>query len=64
MPHHKGMYAVTAVAAVLIPLGHGVGFGGWTARAAALLLMAALFLYRAITGSLTVTPPKYCTSQP
>ncbi|MCI8437799.1 MAG: phosphatidate cytidylyltransferase [Lawsonibacter sp.] len=44
VPHHNGMYAVTAVAAVLIPLGHGVGFGGWTARAAALLLMAALFL--------------------
>ena len=44
VPHHNGMYAITAVAAVLIPLGHGVGFGGWTARAAALLLMAALFL--------------------
>lgn len=42
--HHNGMYIVTAAAAVLIPLGHGVGFGSWTARAAALLLMAALFL--------------------
>ena len=42
--HHNGMYIVTAAAAVLIPLGHGVGFGSWTARAVAILLMAALFL--------------------
>ena len=44
VPHHSGMYAATAIAAVLIPLGHGLGFGSWTARAAAILLMAALFL--------------------
>ena len=42
--HHNGMYAFTAIAAALIPLGHGVGYGSWTARAVAILLMAALFL--------------------
>lgn len=42
--HHNGMYIFTALAAVLIPLGHGLGYGSWTARAAAILLMAALFL--------------------
>lgn len=42
--HHNGMYVFTAAAAVLIPLGHGLGYGSWTARAAAILLMAALFL--------------------
>ena len=38
----SGMYAF--LAAVLIPLGHALGYGSWTTRAAALLLMAALFL--------------------
>ncbi len=42
--HHNGMYACTALAAALIPLGHGAGYGSWTARAVAILLMAALFL--------------------
>ena len=42
--HHNGMYAFTAIAAALIPLGHGAGYGSWTARAVAILLMAALFL--------------------
>ena len=42
--HHNGMYIFTAIAAALIPLGHGVGYGSWTARAVAILLMAALFL--------------------
>ena len=42
--HNNGMYMFTAIAAAVIPLGHGLGFGGWTARAVALLLMAALFL--------------------
>lgn len=42
--HHNGMYICTAIAAVLIPLGHSLGYGSWTARAVAILLMAALFL--------------------
>ena len=42
--HHNGMYDSTALAAALIPLGHGAGYGSWTARAVAILLMAALFL--------------------
>lgn len=42
--HHSGMYAFTVIAAALIPLGHALGHGSWTARAVALLLMAALFL--------------------
>lgn len=42
--HHNGMYICTVIAAALIPLGHGLGFGSWCARAAAILLMAALFL--------------------
>lgn len=42
--HHNGMYIFTALAAALIPLGHAYGFGSWTARAVAILLMAALFL--------------------
>lgn len=41
--HHNGMYIVSVLAAVLVPLGHGLGFGSWTTRAVALLLMAALF---------------------
>ena len=41
---HSGMYACTALAAALIPLGHSVGYGSWTTRAVAILLMAALFL--------------------
>lgn len=40
----NGMYIFTAASAVLIPLGHGLGYGSWCARAAAILLMAALFL--------------------
>ncbi|MCI9027539.1 MAG: phosphatidate cytidylyltransferase [Lawsonibacter sp.] len=42
--HHNGMYIFTAIAAALIPLGHSLGYGSWTARAVAILLMAALFL--------------------
>ena len=42
--HHNGMYIFTALAAALIPLGHAYGFGSWTARAVAIVLMAALFL--------------------
>ena len=42
--HHNGMYVCTALAAALIPLGHAFGYGSWTARAVAILLMAALFL--------------------
>ena len=42
--HHNGMYIFTALAAVLIPLGHGLGYGSWTARAAAILLISALFI--------------------
>ena len=42
--HHNGMYIFTALAAVLIPFGHALGLGSWTARAVAILLMAALFL--------------------
>ena len=42
--HHNGMYIFTALAAALIPLGHALGYGSWTARAVAILLMAALFL--------------------
>lgn len=42
--HHNGMYACTALAAALIPLGHAVGYGSWTTRAVSILLMAALFL--------------------
>ncbi len=42
--HHSGMYVLTALAAALIPLGHAYGYGSWTARAVAILLMAALFL--------------------
>lgn len=42
--HKNGMYACTVAAAVFVTLGHGLGYGGWAARAAALLLMAALFL--------------------
>ncbi len=38
-----GMYIFTAAAAALIPMGHAAGFGSWTARAVAVLLMAALF---------------------
>ena len=40
----RSMYIFTAAAAAVIPLGHGLGFGSWTTRAVALLLMAALFL--------------------
>ena len=42
--HHNGMYVCTVLAAVLMPLGHAVGYGSWTARAVSILLMAALFL--------------------
>ena len=42
--HCNGMYIFTVLAAVLIPLGHGLGYGSWTTRAVAILLMAALFL--------------------
>lgn len=42
--HHNGMYIFTALAAALVPLGHALGYGSWTTRALALLLMAALFL--------------------
>ena len=42
--HHNGMYACAALAAVLIPVGHALGYGSWTARAVSILLMAALFL--------------------
>ena len=42
--HHSGMYIFTAIAAVLIPMGHAFGYGSWTTRAVAILLMAALFL--------------------
>lgn len=42
--HRNGMYGCTIMAAVLVALGHGLGYGGWAARAAAILLMAALFL--------------------
>lgn len=42
--HHNGMYIFTALAAVLIPVGHAFGYGSWTTRAVAILLMAALFL--------------------
>ncbi len=38
-----GMYLCTAAAAAAVPLGHGLGWGGWTARGAVVLLMAALF---------------------
>lgn len=44
VPHHNKMYFCTVAAAVLIPLGHGLGYGSWAARAVAILLMAALFL--------------------
>lgn len=42
--HHNGMYIFTALAAVLIPVGHALGYGSWTTRAVAILLMAALFI--------------------
>lgn len=42
--HHSGMYIFTVIAAVLIPLGHALNLGSWTARAVSILLMAALFL--------------------
>lgn len=42
--HGSGMYIFTAIAAAAIPLGHGLGYGSWTTRAVAILLMAALFL--------------------
>lgn len=42
--HHNGMYIYTALAAVLIPIGHSFGYGSWTTRAVSILLMAALFL--------------------
>ena len=41
--HHNGMYVFTALAAAAIPLGHALGYGSWTARAVAILLMAVLF---------------------
>ena len=41
--HHNGMYIYTAVAAAVIPIGHGLGYGSWTARAVSILLMAVLF---------------------
>lgn len=40
---HGGIYLCTAAAAAAVPLGCGLGWGGWTARGAAVLLMAALF---------------------
>ena len=42
--HHSGMYIFTALAAVLVPLGHGLGYGSWTTRAVSILLMATLFV--------------------
>ncbi|MCI8303668.1 MAG: phosphatidate cytidylyltransferase [Lawsonibacter sp.] len=42
--HHNGMYIFTALAAAAVPVGHALGYGSWTARAVAILLMAALFL--------------------
>lgn len=42
--HGRGLYIFTAIAAILIPMGHGLGYGSWTARAVAILLMAVLFL--------------------
>ncbi len=41
--HHNGMYIFTAAAAVAVPVGHGLGYGSWTARAVVLLLMAVIF---------------------
>jgi len=40
---HNGLYIFTAVAAAAIPAGYGLKYGGWTARAVALLLMAVIF---------------------
>lgn len=42
--HHNRMYVYTALSAAAIPLGFWLGYGEITARAASLLLMAALFL--------------------
>ena len=42
--HKNGMYGCTITAAALVALGHGLSYGGWSTRAAAILLMAALFL--------------------
>ena len=42
--HNNGMYIFTALAAAAIPVGHSLGYGSWSARAVAILLMAALFL--------------------
>ena len=41
---HSGMYIFTAAAAVLIPLGCGLGWGGWTIREVAIPLIVALCL--------------------
>ncbi len=41
--HHNGMYILTALAAAVIPVGHWLGAGSWTARAVTLALMALLF---------------------
>lgn len=40
---HSGLYVYPILAAALIPMGYWVGFGDWTVRAAAILLMASLF---------------------
>ncbi len=42
--HNNGMYIFTALAAAAVPAGHSLGYGSWTVRAVAILLMAALFL--------------------
>ena len=43
VPHHNGMYAFTALAAAAVPVGEWLGRGGQTLRAAALVLMVAVF---------------------
>lgn len=41
--HHSGMYVYTAISAIAIPFGTRLGWGSWTIRACALLLMVLLF---------------------
>ena len=41
--HNNSMYAYTAVAAALIPVGHWAGYGSIVTRGVAICLMAALF---------------------
>ena len=43
VPHHNGMYVVTALSAAAIPIGTWLGQGALTVRTAALLLMVVVF---------------------